>query len=319
MNYLITGGSGFIGRAFHQHIAPDNIVNLDLVNPDSAITSHFVKGDIRREGCLYEALNVKPVDTIISLAAMHRDFGISESEYFSTNEQGIRVICDVATQKNIKTIVFYSSVAVYGNNVGPSTEETVPRPNNPYGASKLAAERVLQKWASEQNDRKVLIIRPAVVFGIHNTANMYKLIRQINNGIYFHVGKATNIKSICYVDNLVNATLWLLKDLSPGVSVYNYADEPQLTSKEIALVISTALNKRIRLTLPKSIAIFLAFPFDLIIKITGKNLPISSTRLRKLSTETHHSAGSIFRKGFKPKVSTTEGLKIMVDWYKSIS
>ncbi|MBL3654840.1 NAD-dependent epimerase/dehydratase family protein [Fulvivirga sediminis] len=314
MEILITGGSGFIGSHFHKNISQEKIINLDLHEPSFEYESKFFKGDIRNITDVDNAMS-GGVDTVISLAAMHHDFGISEDEYFETNEKGTQVLCEAAGKKGIKTIVFYSSVAVYGANEEMSHEEMAPNPNMPYGASKLAGEKVLYKWAEEDPSRKVLIIRPALVFGINNTANMYKLINQINLGIYFHVGKANNIKSIGYVENLVKATLWLLEDLPKGVSIFNYADEPHLTSKKIATTISEALGKKIRITVPKTLGIMMGLPFDLIIKATGKNLPISSARVKKLATETAHSASKLFEKGFKPEFSTQEGLRKMVKWY----
>ena len=315
---LITGGSGFIGSHFQKTIGQKDIINLDLVDPLFESHSKFYKGDIRRSDDIKNAIGGSRVDVVISLAAKHHDFGISEEEYFDTNEQGTKALCDVASEKNIDTIVFFSSVAVYGELTGPSNESIAPKPNMPYGASKLAGEKVLEQWASEDSKRKVLILRPALVFGINNTANMYKLIHQINMGVYFHVGKADNIKSTVYVENVVNATLWAINNLKPGVTIYNYADEPHLTSREIAETISDTLGKKIRLTLPKSLGIMMGLPFDLVIKATGKNLPISSARVKKLATETYHSASKIFDDGFQPKYTTKEGLRKMVEWYLQI-
>ena len=317
-NILITGGSGFIGSHFHKIISQESIINLDLEEPSFEYNSKFHKGDIRKSQDIQNAIGESKVDIIISLAAMHHDFGISEEEYFDTNEYGTKVLCDVASEKDIKTIVFFSSVAVYGELDGPSNESITPKPNMPYGASKLAGEKVLEKWASEDPKRKVLILRPALVFGINNTANMYKLIHQINMGIYFHIGKADNVKSTAYVENIVHATLWAIESLKPGITVYNYADEPHLTSREIAETISDALGKKIRLTLPKSLGIMMGLPFDLVIKATGKNLPISSARVKKLATETYHSASKIFNDGFRPLYTTSEGLHKMVEWYLSL-
>ena len=147
----------------------------------------------------------------------------------------------------LKEIIFYSSVAVYGIREEVTTELTTPQPDSPYGASKLAGEKVLEKWAHEAPDRKVLIIRPTLVFGPNNMANMRNLIRQIDSGLYFHLGKASNIKSIAYVENLVRATLYLKDAMKPGFAIYNYADEPQLTTREISNTIAQALNKKIKL------------------------------------------------------------------------
>lgn len=97
--------------------------------------------------------------------------------------------------------------------------------------------------------------------------------------------------------------------MKSGVAIYNYADEPQLTSRKIGDVIAHELGKKIRLTIPRFIGILAGLPFDLIIKLTGRNLPISSSRIRKLGTQTYHSAKKIFAEGFKPKLSTIDGLE----------
>ena len=315
--YLITGGSGFIGTHFHNYIPNNELINLDINEPAFNQQSIFVKGDIRKESDVRKAIEGRNIKSIISLAAKHHDFGIGHDEYFDTNEDGTRILCQVAGEFNISEIIFYSSVAVYGIRDDVSHEEMTPKPDSPYGASKLAGEKVLEEWAKQDPKRKVLIIRPTLVFGSNNRANMFNLIRQIDSGFYFHLGKADNIKSLAYVENLVSCTLYLKDKMRPGFSIYNYADEPQLTTREIATTIADYLGKKIRLKLPKSIGIMLGLPFDAFINITGKNLPISSSRIKKLSTSTHHSAKKVFSLGFKPKFSVKDGLKIMVDWYQS--
>ncbi|MFZ5972410.1 MAG: NAD-dependent epimerase/dehydratase family protein [Bacteroidota bacterium] len=315
---LITGASGFIGSHFHAAIPHNNIVNLDLVAPAFQASSRYVCGDIRKSEDVQKAIEQHQISTIVSLAAKHHDFGIGHDEYFDTNEDGTKVICDVAAENGIKRIVFYSSVAVYGIRDQISTEDMTPEPDGPYGASKLAGEKVLMKWASEDPSRSVVIVRPTLVYGPNNKANMFNLIRQIDSGLYFHLGKAANIKSIAYVENLVKATLFLMERMKPGVAIYNYADEPQLTARMIGEAIAAALGKKIWLTIPRSIGFVAGLPFDLVIKLTGKNLPISSARIKKLATQTHHSARKIFSEGFVPQYSTIDGLKKMVEWYKKM-
>lgn len=207
-------------------------------------------------------------------------------------------------------------MVVYGIRKEISTEMMEPTPYGPYGASKLAGEKVLGRWADADPSRKVVIVRPALVFGPNNMANMRNLIRQIDSGLYFHLGKADNVKSIAYVENVVQATLFLRDRMKPGVAVYNYADEPQLTTREIGNVIAETLNKKIRVTIPRLFGILMGIPFYLAIRLTGKNLPVSSARIRKLGTQTYHSAQKIFSEGFKPSFSSIDGLKKMVEWYR---
>lgn len=318
---LITGGSGFIGSHFHNYLDHSSIINLDLQKPNFKYSSDFVLGDIRKADDIHKAIAGKNVQQIISLAAKHHDFGIGHDEYFDTNEEGTKVLCTIAEEYNINEIVFFSTVAVYGILQSMSDETMTPHPHSPYGASKLAGERVLQTWARKGTNRKVLIIRPTVVFGPNNVANMYSLIRQIDSGRFFHIGKAKNVKSIAYVENLVQATLFLaaqLNTINKTVSIYNYADEPQLTAREIADTIAMRLGKKIRLTLPLMAALSIGFPFDILIKLTGRNLPVSTARIKKLGTQTLHSSRKVLETGFKPTFSTIDGLNKMVDWYQSI-
>jgi len=96
----------------------------------------------------------------------------------------------------------------------------------------------LNNWAKEAENRKLIIIRPTVVIGPYNYANMFKLIKQIDKGLYAHIGKGNNIKSLAYVENIAEASKFILENVNTNISIYNYADEPQLTTRQI-----TNINK----------------------------------------------------------------------------
>ena len=317
MKILISGASGFIGSHFHEQLPQLQIINFDLIEPKFDYESTFFKGDIRNKDEVELCLSKYKCDTILHLAAEHKDFGVSYEDFFKTNEFGTKTLCDAATKFGIKKFIFYSSVAVYGNNKTPSSEKINPNPLSPYGKSKSAGEKVLEQWATEDLERCVIIIRPAVVYGERNVANMFRLIEQIKEGHYFHIGKGENVKSIAYVKNLVEATIWLMDRMKPGVQVYNYADSKQLSSRHIASVISKALGRKEPITLPYWLVYTMGIPFDIAIKLTGKDLPISTNRLKKFCTETYHKADKIREAGFVPKYFNEEGLQNMVLWMNS--
>ncbi|MFM2286354.1 MAG: hypothetical protein RLZZ543_1851 [Bacteroidota bacterium] len=314
---LITGGSGFIGRYFVDRFRDREVVNLDLRSPDYSSHARFLQGDIRNEADVEEA--IQGVDMMIHLAAMHHDFGIADEAYFDTNVKGAEVLIAAAEKAGVNTIINFSSVAVYGNqgNPGPTSESTIPHPTNPYGASKLDAEYRFKDWANAQAGRKLIIVRSTVVFGPHNLANVLNLIKAIDQGLYFHVGKSDNIKSLAYVENIVDAALFALSTSDSPVRLFNYVDEPQLSSREIANMQAHYLGKKIRLNLPQWMAIALALPFDWAIALTGKNLKISSKRVKKLITQTNHGAAQIREWGFQPKHSIAFGMEKMIRWYLS--
>lgn len=322
MKYCVTGGSGFIGSYVCETLKRDGheIVILDLVDPP-ATTPHdrFVRGDVRDPEAVAEAL--AGCDRVVHLAAAHHDFGIEEATYFSVNEEGARVLCAGMDAAGVRGCCFYSTVAMYGDAPTPHHEETPPQPNSPYGASKLAGEKVFRAWTESGEDKRCLVIRPTVTFGPRNFANMYSLIRQIHGGKFLMVGDGSNIKSLSYVENIVDATYFLMDRMEQGAlapfEVFNYVEKPDLTSRETAGRIYAALGRRApSWSIPMWCARMLALPFDAVIAVTGRNIPISSARLIKLfRTETRFEADKVRAAGFVPDVSLEEGIRRMVAWY----
>ena len=325
---LVTGGSGFIGGYFHRELTArgHGIVNLDLIPPSGSVAgSPFVQGDVRDPKAVERAINHfgEPVDRVVHLAAAHHDFGIEHDTYYDVNENGARVLCDAMDASGVSELTFYSTVAIYGHGSEPVTEDSPKDFINPYGGSKWAGEQVFMGWTEKgANDkgapRRCLTIRPTVTFGPNNFANMYSLIRQIHSGKYAQFGKASNIKSLSYVENIVDATLHLWDhEGRAAYDPFNWIDKPDLTSAEIAITIRESLGKSSHpLTVPLWLGLLAGIPFDVVIKLTGKNLPISTARIKKLfCMQTKYEADKVLATGYTPKVPLKEGIDRMVKWY----
>jgi nucleoside-diphosphate-sugar epimerase len=318
MRICVTGATGFIGTHLCRRLTADGhtVSGIDLWPPESdARLDHFVRGDIRDPVAVGKAL--EGCDALLSLAAAHHDFGIDEPTYYSVNEAGSQVLLDACDRLGIRRVCWFSSCAVFGDAEAPRTEVTPPSPNNPYGASKLAGEKVFERWAARGEGRSALVIRPTITFGPGNVANMYSLIRQIASRKFFVAGKASNYKSLSYVENLVEATVHLWRDCPPGMHIYNFVEKPDLTSREIAETIALSLGRRSPgPTVPMGLALLLAKPFDLVTAMTGKDLGISSMRVRKLfGWETRFEADKLLATGFRSPVPLREGLRRMVNWW----
>lgn len=320
MRTLITGGSGFVGSYFYEalHEAGDELVILDLVRPAGRfLMADYIEGDVRDPAVVRRAM--EGCDRVLHLAAAHHDFGISDETYFSVNRDGTRVVTDAMTDLGLKDVCFYSSAAVYGAAPEPRDETVTPRPLSAYGASKLAGEEVIKDWANNGDSRRALVIRPTVLFGPRNYANMYSLIRQIHRNRFVQVGAGRNIKSLAFVENIVAATqfLWGKADLASNFEVFNYADTPHLDSAAIAAAVYDALGKRRpSFRVPMNAALLAALPFDLVIKLTGKNLPVSSARIKKLAgVQTKFEAQKVVDAGFRARYTIQAGVEKMTDWY----
>jgi nucleoside-diphosphate-sugar epimerase len=313
---LITGGSGFIARYFVSRLQNADVVLYDVKAPDYTSHARWIEGDLRDLNALRNAS--QGVSLVIHLAAMHHDFGIADEAYFDTNVGGAENLVTCMKEFGINRIINLSSVAVYGDlgNPGPTTEEMQPTPTNAYGKSKLEAEQIFRNWAKGNPSNRLIQIRSTVVFGPHNLANVLNLIKAIDQGLYFHSGKGANIKSLAYVENLCDAALFALNRDASGELLFNYVDYPQTGSRAIATMQAEMLGKKIRIALPGWFAELLALPFDAFIAITGRNLKISSKRIRKLNTQTFHGSDLIRKLGFVPQHTMRDGMQRMIDWYR---
>lgn len=278
-NILIFGGSGFIGTFLCKWIDESDKFNYTIF--DKNVSSHCPKktliGDVSNK---IEINNTNNFDTIINLAAEHKDNISPSSLYYSVNVEGAINVCNFATQNNINNIIFTSSVAVYGLNNSNSSLNT-PSPSSDYGRSKLMAESIYINWQSKSSNRSLTIIRPTVVFGEGNKGNFYNLVNQIYLKRFLMIGNGSNIKSLAYVKNLVYFLGYCLENPKNFI-IYNYADLPNMKMTELVKKIYSDLGrKHNKYFVPKFIGLSFGKLLDIISKISGNNYPISYVRIKK--------------------------------------
>jgi nucleoside-diphosphate-sugar epimerase len=254
-------------------------------------------------------LSIKGNDVIINLAALHHDNVLPVSRYDDVNVQGSINICNAARKYGIKKIIFTSSVAVYGFSTANADESGAHNYFNDYGRTKHLAEKVFIDWQKENLDRTIIIIRPTVVFGEGNRGNVYNLLKQIASGKFFMIGNGKNKKSMAYVEN-VAAFLEYSLSFNPGIHIYNYIDKPDLDMNTLVSKVRNILftKNNIGIRLPASLGVAIGYLADIIAKISGKNFPISSIRIKKFLGTTQFRS-SIGKTNFVPPVSLEEGLE----------
>ena len=324
---LITGAGGFIGshlteklvklvaktKAFVHYNSLGSWGHLDQSDMKKDI--EVISGDISDRDSVLNA--IRGSDIVFHLAAL---IAIPYSyqaplSYVRTNVEGTRNVLDAMNDARVNKLIFFSTVAVYGNSNGPTNESTKPKPNNPYAISKLKAEGWVRKWAKKDLARMAIIIRPTVVFGPYNKGNIYRLIRQIHRRIYIPIGKGENMKSIAYIDNVVAAVLFLINNHMQGVEIFNCADYPHLQYKDIVTLIYSALGRKTpNYYLPLNPMSTLAGISDKIMSKAGIDFSIK-TVINKMNKITCHRAEKIRALGFVPRYSSMEGLKRTVQWY----
>lgn len=310
MKIALIGASGFVGTRL-LGLLDESKDQYELKNID-LLQSHFfpqytIIGDVRKQEQMNKEL--EGYDLVVLLAAQHRDDVTPTSLYYDTNVGGIKVTLQAMEKNGIKRLVFFSSVAVYGLNKKNPNEEYLADPFNHYGKSKWQAEQVLQEWYKRHQDWNIDIIRPTVIFGERNRGNVYNLLHQIAGGKFLMVGNGNNKKSMAYVGNIVAFVKYMIDNVREGYNVFNYIDKPDFTMNELVEHVEKVLNKHIPSThFPYWMGMLGGYCFDVLAKLTGKKLSISSVRVKKFCATTQYDATKVSQTNFKAPYTLGEGL-----------
>ena len=328
MNYIITGGTGFIGTHLTNllnEVHPDaKVWNLDIVKPGTPnpvvknykpavregekLESTWVECDVRKpiENLPFEPT---PEDVIFNFAAVHRTPGHEDIEYFETNIRGAENVCAFAEKYGIRRMVFTSSIAPYGASEQLKEETTLPTPNTPYGISKLVAEKIHMAWQKGGEGRKLTIVRPGVVFGKGENGNFSRLYWGIRKHTFAYPGRKDTIKACVYVKELVRFILWNVEERKPPFDIYNCTFEPAYTIEQIVV----AMKKVTGLTqwvpyIPNA----LIMPAAVGAQMVGNPMGICPARVRKLQISTNICGKKMKESGYQFKYTFEEALK---DWF----
>lgn len=309
-NIKLIGGSGFIGTRLFRRFQSNARMSVRIFdkNQSSAYPESVVIGDVRSLRDLRD--NISDGDTIINLAAEHRDDVSPLTLYDEVNVGGAQNICTVARERGVDRIIFTSTVAVYGFAPIGTDESGKIAPFNNYGRTKYEAEQIFKAWQSEApTERTLVIIRPTVVFGEQNRGNVYNLLRQIASGRFLMVGSGENRKSMAYVEN-VAAFIEYSLSFKPGVHVFNFIDKPDFTMNQLVISVKKMLGRpeKIGFRVPFAFGFAIGKGFDLVAALTGKRFSISSIRIKKFCANSVYNT-AIDKTGFVPPVPLERALE----------
>lgn len=245
MKIAVTGASGFVGRAVCAEVLHNGHIAIPLVRRPAGFANEVVIGDISRE-----TLPQVDADAVIHLAArahvMSDDPATAEQAYMEANVEGTRRAIDMAKAAGARRFVFVSSIKALGERtqIGkPLTEQDTPAPEDAYGRSKLAAERLAQDMTSRAGI-ELAIVRPPLVYGPGVKGNFAALIRLSCLGIPLPIGNIKNQRSMISRANLANLLVHVAVHRAAAGRTVLASDLHDVSTPELVRAIADAAKRK---------------------------------------------------------------------------
>ena len=329
-NAVIFGGAGFIGTFFARHLIEDQQVShVYLYDHEPVSEKEFkyrkkiiesypqitmIKGDVRKT---IDWVPSEPIDLVANFAAVHREPGHGDYEYFECNLLGAENVCSWAERIGCNRVIFSSSIAPYGPSEDVRDESSLPVPKTAYGSSKLAAEKIHQVWQAKSEQRQLVIVRPGVVFGPGEGGNVSRLIKAVTKRYFFYMGNRQTRKAGVYVKELCNAMTWVLnsdKARTERVSLFNMSMNPGPSIEEYVDSIARVSEIKVWIPqVPSFVLLAVAYMIDIVARPLGINHPFSPVRIRKLIRSNNILPTYLVENGYEFKYSLDQALS---DWKK---
>ncbi len=294
---IIFGGSGYIGRHLISELGDkkvfDKILILDILEPynwDAGIASGFIsyqRTDVRKHIAVnLPDLNIE-TSWIFNFAAVHREPGHEYQDYFDTNIPGAENVNEFARKSKIKNIYFTSSIAPYGRSLDERQECSQLYSETAYGISKALAEKIHQIWLAEDLSRRLIIVRPSVIFGPKDPGNVLRMIKALKKGTFVLPNGGNIIKGYGYIYGLVDSILFTLQK-NERLIIYNYAENPLVPLIEMVNIVKEELGyKKPTIKLSVKTLSLVAYLIQKAFKLIGKKSDIHPTRVLKAGFPTN--------------------------------
>ncbi|MCC5847015.1 MAG: NAD-dependent epimerase/dehydratase family protein [Verrucomicrobia bacterium] len=322
MKILVTGGTGFTGKALVKRLLDDGheVVALDYKEglKTRELSDWGAKVVI---GSVTDAEVVKScmegVDVVQHLAAAFREMNVPESHYDDVNVGGTRTVLAAAEAAKVKKFIYCSTCGVHGNVENPPGDETSRiDPADYYQRTKYQAEPLVVEAAARGLDATIL--RPAAIYGPGDPERFQMIFRKVKQGKFPMFGDGKTLYHPLYIDNLVDALVLAMAPEKGKGEAYLIADEDYVEIEDLVKRAAKALGVEVKIphfpVLPVVIAGHVCEKICKPLKIAPPIFPRRVDWYRQNRAFKIDKAKRDF--GYNPKVGLDEGLKKTADWYR---
>lgn len=326
MRVLVTGANGFIGSNLCAHLIRHGYSVAGLVRRTSDLSFlaqleplDVLEGDITEAESLKSAM--KNISIVYHVAGYSSDWG-PWKVFRAGNVEGVRNVMEAARQQGVRRVVHISSVSVYGfPGAAGLTEDTqfTPRPGDRYITTKAEGERLALGYHGQGIE--VSVIRPAGVFGPNDRTTTLQLAPALLGGKFGYVDGGRHLMAPVYVDNLVELIRLAGEHGKAPGQAFNAMDDGRITWRQFIEWMCEELGcAKPRLSVPGGLIWPVAAAVEAAAKVAGKKTSplINKYRIRAVMRDSHYStAKARALLGYRPAVTTREGLRRTAAWYRA--
>lgn len=244
MRVLVTGATGFVGRAVVSRLVErGTVVHALARRPITIPGCETIVGDLTGD-----LPDLPTVDAVVHLASPPATGSPDEADalFRDVIVSGTERLIGKLRSGGVRRVVYASSVKVLGEASGARAwdEETPPAPESEYGRSKLQAERMLL----EEDALGAVVLRFPILYGPGmTTRNMLRLFGAVHRGLPLPFGGLRNRRSLLYIEHAVDAIMLAVETPNAVGRTYLVADEPPLSTPQLVRAIGSGLGRRPRL------------------------------------------------------------------------
>lgn len=322
MKVLVTGGTGFTGKALTKRLLKAGFEVIVLDNKEYKDTlelkelgAKVVIGSVTDKDIVDKLMD--GVDIVQHMAAAFREMGVPENYYHQVNVDGTRILLESALNNNIKKFIYCSTCGVHGNIDEIPADENAPiQPADYYQESKYEAEVIVNEF--QKKGLKTVILRGTATYGPGDPGRFLMIYKKVSKGNFPMFGSGKTLYHPVFINNLIDAHM-IAMDGEKGVGEsYLIADENYVEIENLVREVGKSLDVAVKVPHYPILPLIIAGHFfEKTFTPFGLKPPIFPRRVDWFRQNRAFNIDKARRElGYQPKVSLSEGLKITADWYK---
>lgn len=249
---LVTGGTGFVGSALLKRLLKDGFearasARSSLSAELKDVQYHQIHDMTALTNWNAAFIGVHAVVHCAARVHVMQELSTDPLQaYREVNVKGTLNLARQAAKSGVRRFVFVSSIKVNGEATEPGqtfSADDLASPLDPYGVSKLEAEKGLREIEA-QTGMEVVIVRPPLVYGPGVKANFASMMRWVARGMPLPLGAIHNARSMVALDNLVDLLITCIKHPAAAGQIFLVSDGEDVSTSELLCRTAQAMGKK---------------------------------------------------------------------------